>query len=181
MICPNCGHKEDYDFYICPKCQYDIDVDINKDDPDFDNELASVISNQQTAYQIDANELMFEEDTGIRDESTNVIEELVDDLIEENRNIFKKLGCKVKETKMKVEELQKENKWLLFIITTFSKLLNDGKVGARKEIEPLLVVWGKKYSVVANEDWEWEVRKTESVKKPVYDIIEIDLRNVLKG
>jgi hypothetical protein len=103
------------------------------------------------------------------------------ELREEKRNIFKKLGCKVKETKMKVEELQKENKWLLFIITTFSKLLNDGKVAARKEIEPLLVVWGKKYSVVANEDWEWEVRKTESVKKPVYDIIEIDLRNVLKG
>ncbi len=84
MICPNCGHKEDYDFYICPKCQYDIDVDINKDDPDFDDELASVLD-EQTNYQIDANELMFEEDTSIRYDN-NVIEELVDDLIEENKS-----------------------------------------------------------------------------------------------
>ena len=84
MICPNCGHKEDYDFYICPKCQYDIDVDINKDDPDFDDELASVLG-EQANYQIDASELMFEEDTGIKESGTEIIEELVDDLIEENK------------------------------------------------------------------------------------------------
>jgi predicted ATPase len=84
MICPNCGHKEDYDFYICPQCQYDIDVDVNGVDPDFDDELASVLD-EQTSYQIDANELMFEEDTNIRYDN-NVIEELVDTLIEENKN-----------------------------------------------------------------------------------------------
>jgi len=85
MICPNCGHKEDYDFYICPKCQYDIDVEINGDDPDFDDELASVLD-EQTNYQIDANELMFEEDTSVNKHDNNVIEELVDDLIEENKS-----------------------------------------------------------------------------------------------
>ena len=83
MICPNCSHKEDYDFYICPNCQYDIDVDISKVDPDFDDELASIMSDQQQNYQIDASDLVFEEDTSI---NTVAIEELVDDLIEESRN-----------------------------------------------------------------------------------------------
>ncbi len=71
MICPNCSHKENYDFYICPRCHYEIDVDLNNDSLDFDDELASML-NQETLD-------LTNEVTAIS--SDNIIDEILDDII----------------------------------------------------------------------------------------------------
>ncbi len=97
MICPNCNHKEDYDFYICPKCQHIIDTDLDEVDPDFDSELETIMSEktQDLTYQLDVSELIFEEDFSMRkknplledEEGVSEIENLVDDLIEDAKSI----------------------------------------------------------------------------------------------
>ncbi len=97
MICPNCNHKEEYDFYICPKCQYILDVDSDESEDEFEDELQSLMNssndeqthrNDDFTYQLDVSELIFEEDLSIKRKNpllkeSDYIESSVDEIIKD--------------------------------------------------------------------------------------------------
>ncbi|MBN2695387.1 tetratricopeptide repeat protein [bacterium] len=113
MICPNCNHKEEYDFYICPKCQYilDIDPDPNESENEFETELQSLINssneepiyrNDDLTYQLDVSELIFEEDLSIKKKNPLIkdndylessIDEIIKDVqIDDSKPVFESKG-----------------------------------------------------------------------------------------